>query len=503
MTPTAKLKHASHLLARRSPLAPWLRSRSGRFAWSKPIALARKSGPAHAARWLVSDEGRQWLQESRVLDALLRDTLLDVEVELLLTEARRMLLLEGIDPVADAGLHPLVEALIVQGDINEHVFLVTAEEREALAHLVLDAAAVAGGSRAAARALVVHAMYASPRELMRVAGVRASFEGWLPRPFAALMEEARVALAEEAQVAPTIARVGEIRDAVSQAVASQYEENPYPRWLSLEVTPGFRARQLDAYFEPQALRFLDQPFRVLIAGCATGRQAIRCALGYGERASVLAIDLSRASLAYAARMARRMGVTNIEFAQADLMDVVKLGRRFDIVESTGVLHHLDDPMKGWRAVVDVLAPGGLMYIGLYSEPARRTVSDCREEIARRGLGSTADAIRGYRRELIAREGADRIWRRWQYFPFCRDFFSLSNCRDLLFHVNERQFTIPRIESCLDELGLDFHGFVLPPPPGDCLWPSFPAADDLRGWRAFEQRYPETFAQMYEFWCRKH
>ena len=42
-----------------------------------------------------------------------------------------------------------------------------------------------------------------------------------------------------------------------------------------------------------------------------------------------------------------------------------------------------------------------------------------------------------------------------------DFYSLSELRDLLFHVQAHRFTIPQIKDCLSHLGLKFCGFVGP------------------------------------------
>tara|TARA_B100000787_G_scaffold93930_1_gene69343 strand:+ start:154 stop:381 length:228 start_codon:yes stop_codon:yes gene_type:complete len=64
------------------------------------------------------------------------------------------------------------------------------------------------------------------------------------------------------------------------------------------------------------------------------------------------------------------GFKNIEYMQADILDLGNLDKKFDIVESSGVLHHMDDPMAGWKVLTDCLKPAGLMNLGLYSELAR-------------------------------------------------------------------------------------------------------------------------------------
>ena len=109
---------------------------------------------------------------------------------------------------------------------------------------------------------------------------------------------------------------------------------------------------------------------VLIAGCGTGKHIFDVAV-QNPKARVLAIDISVASLAYAKRKVREERLVNIEFAQADILELGAIGRVFDHIEAVGVLHHLADPKTGWRVLLSLLRPGGTMHVGLYSQLARR------------------------------------------------------------------------------------------------------------------------------------
>src|SRR5262249_43901792 len=119
------------------------------------------------------------------------------------------------------------------------------------------------------------------------------------------------------------------------------------------------------------------------------------------RSRVLAVDLSTSSLAYALRKTRELGVANVVYGQADILELRGLNRQFDLIESMGVLHHLREPLAGWRALVDILRPGGLMRIGLYSELGRRGVVRAREWIAARGYTPTPQDIRRLRQDIFA------------------------------------------------------------------------------------------------------
>jgi hypothetical protein len=87
-----------------------------------------------------------------------------------------------------------------------------------------------------------------------------------------------------------------------------------------------------------------------------------------------------------------------------------------------------------------------------------------------------------------------------------DFYGLSNCRDLIFHVQEHRFTLPQIDDALRALGLDFLGFELGD--GDAMKrfraqnPEPGALASLAKWHDFECENPRVFSRMYQFWCRK-
>jgi len=159
------------------------------------------------------------------------------------------------------------------------------------------------------------------------------------------------------------------------------------------------------------------------------------------------------------------------------------------------LHHLADPWSGWRALLPLLRPGGLMRIGLYSERGRATIVEARRFIAEHGYAATAADIRRSRQELVAKLPA------LTRYP---DFFSISGCRDLLFHVQEHRLGLPQIKEFLDREGLAFIGFELDARTLQeyrARYPHDASMTNLELWNAFEGDRPETFAAMYQFWCQ--
>jgi len=119
-------------------------------------------------------------------------------------------------------------------------------------------------------------------------------------------------------------------------------------------------------------------------------------------------------------------------------------------------------------------------------------------IAQHGYGTTPGEIRRARQDLLASPLAS--------ISRFNDFFSTSECRDLLFHVQESRTRIPDIKAFLTEHGLQFLGFEFAEPVmrhyqalfAQQHWP----LGDLDRWHEFEMKYPDTFSGMYQFWVQK-
>jgi len=77
-------------------------------------------------------------------------------------------------------------------------------------------------------------------------------------------------------------------------------------------------------------------------------------------------------------------------------------------------------------------------------------------------------------------------------------------RDLIFHVQEHRFTLPQIKNCLDELGLKFCGFENKDVISNFRELHGKEVDsyDLELWHQYEERNPQAFSGMYQFWCQK-
>ncbi|HUO01916.1 MAG TPA: tetratricopeptide repeat protein, partial [Rhizomicrobium sp.] len=349
----------------------------------------------------------------------------DVELERFLTMARRLLLEAAMGEGRDESGLEFHAALARQCFINEYVLFHDDDEikragglRDALT------AALASQAPIPCRQLLAVAAYFP---LHAVAGARDLLGRTWPEPVTALLVQQLQEPGEEARLRATILRLTSIENTVSRLVRDHYEENPYPRWVRIPkrekpitATEYVRHKFPFASVGPGSGSGVAE---ILSAGCGTGQLALEFAQGVVS--CVLAVDLSLKSLGYARRKAMELNLKNIEFAQADLLELSAIGRTFDVVESSGVLHHMADPLAGWRALLPLLRPGGFMVLGLYSKAARRGIVEARRRIAQWGYGTSVEDIRRCRQDLLSDRNSDLG------IADSDDFFGISSCRDLL------------------------------------------------------------------------
>lgn len=434
-----------------------------------------------------------------VLAALAWAVVVDIALEAAIVFTRRALLAgaaAGRGPAADPRW---LAALALQARATEWVWPETAAEAADLA--LLDARAAEpdpGWQRALVRALY------RPMESDPAAHVLRQEASMLrygdASPWALLLRRTFLDAHAESRLQDSLPTLTAIADDTSALVRAQYEESPYPRWLSIDRRPPRRLAEHLTRVLPGAPvgRVPDGPLRILIAGCGTGRHAIQTAWRYQD-CSVTAVDLSRRSLAYAKRMARDLGVDNVTFGQADILALGRHAERFDLIESSGVLHHMADPMAGWRVLRGLLAPQGLMRIALYSRRARAGFDDVRAAVP--AEGPMIERVRAARRAVLALpEGhpARALLR-------TADFHAASGVRDALLHSRETTVDPLWITEALAALDLRFLGFELPDPAILALYRRHRRDDhaglDLAAWDLVEAERPEIFLGMYQFWCR--
>jgi len=252
-------------------------------------------------------------------------------------------------------------------------------------------------------------------------------------------------------------------------VRDQYETLPYP-----ERDPADEVRRLITG-SPSDLwelnhhvfgggRDLSQPLRVLVAGGGTGDALVMLAQQLsdaGTPAEIHYIDVSEASRRTAEARVRARRLSNVQFHRMSLLDLPASGLGpFDYIDSCGVLHHLEDPAAGLRALVAVLADDGGMGLMVYGALGRTGVYPAQSMLRMIAAeGPVTERLSTARGLLNALPPANWLKRN----PFVGDHLQGGDAGlyDLLLHARDRAYLVPEVAELAAAAGLRLVTFIEP------------------------------------------
>src|SRR5277367_494917 len=232
-----------------------------------------------------------------------------------------------------------------------------------------------------------------------------------------------------------------------EAVRDFYERMPYPAPAAnldssqhLYANPDSRKALLHLIWPAGAPR---RKLRILVAGCGTS-QAVRYALREPD-AEITAVDISETSLSHTRKLQRKYELSNLELHRLPIENAAALGRSFDLIVCTGVLHHLLDPDLGLSALRDVLAPEGAMHLMVYARYGRTGIYMMQDYCRLLGIGTSQGELADLGATLDALPADHPI------SPLLRrvkDFRQADAMADTLLHPRDRAYTVSELYAWL-------------------------------------------------------
>jgi SAM-dependent methyltransferase len=260
------------------------------------------------------------------------------------------------------------------------------------------------------------------------------------------------------------------RDAATPVVSAFYDRFPYPGDpIQDGPPPGYNwrwcvdsARAAARGYLPPAPAAGPRRWRILDAGCGTGVSTdYLCHLNPGSQ--VLAVDISGGALELARERTRRSGaaaqVEELRIEQRSLLDLEPDGR-FDYINSVGVLHHLDQPEAGLRALAAQLAPQGVLHLFLYADAGRWEIHRSQRALSLLQVGTGELGLK-LGRQLFNELPADNRLRRHHEQRWALDTRADSNFADMYLHPQETSYDLQRLQQFVGSAGLHFAGFSNP------------------------------------------
>jgi SAM-dependent methyltransferase len=241
---------------------------------------------------------------------------------------------------------------------------------------------------------------------------------------------------------------------VDDEISRFYTDHPYPppvpdlRAEAAAWSDGLRRRLRHHLLWPTVAEVADPA--VLVAGCGTSQAARHAVRSPGS--DVVGIDVSQVSIDATARLADQHGLANLELHRLPIEDAAALGRSFDLIVCTGVLHHLAEPLVGLRALRQLLAPGGTLMLMVYGTYGRMGIGMLREYCRRLGIGPTpaeVEDLLATLRELPLGHPLSHLLRS------SRDFRDADAIADALMNPRERSYTVPQLMGLVEAGDLRF------------------------------------------------
>lgn len=414
-----------------------------------------------------------------------------VNFEKMLTFMRRYLLFHH-DSLPESVL-PFLTALAEKCYLNEYVFYVREEEEKILSEFVSATLKDLGKEKPEIAVLYLSLIscYRPLGSLKCKKEMLNLYECFEDEGFKNLVNLQIIKPDEREDLKAGIPTLSDIKDSISQNVRAQYEEHPYPTWQYIEL-PELTSEQINQ----------SKGLNMLVAGCGTGQELVSVASAY-PRAHVTGIDLSFSSLSYAKQKTMEYDLNNVEFLQADILELNKLDQRFDFITCSGVLHHMENPEAGLKKLLGLLKDDGVLSISLYSEIARRNVVEARQWVEDKGYKADAVDMRQFRRDVMDMIGSGTLLSTIIKFS---DFYDMSMLRDLVFHVQEHRFTITQLRKLLKDNDLELLFMTSKDEDKDAqykaAYPDDVQMNNFDTWGKFEEENPDTFKKMYTVFCMK-
>ncbi|WP_077088193.1 class I SAM-dependent methyltransferase [Mycobacterium rhizamassiliense] len=246
-------------------------------------------------------------------------------------------------------------------------------------------------------------------------------------------------------------------DPRNDVVSRQYDRWQYPPPIAdLEAYSKNNWEWFDP-FRAHRVLWPDLDYRpnldILIAGCGANQAAV---FAFTNRdAKVVAVDVSQSALDHQRYLKGRHSLDNLELHQLPIEELSTLQRDFDLIVSTGVLHHMADPQTGMRALAGCLRPDGAIGVMLYAKYGRTGVELLESVFRDLGLGQD-DASVQLVKDTIAVLPADHPVH--SYLKVARDLQTDGALVDTFLHGRARTYTVPGCLDLVAAAGLAFQGW---------------------------------------------
>jgi SAM-dependent methyltransferase len=283
-------------------------------------------------------------------------------------------------------------------------------------------------------------------------------------------------------------------DPRADVVSRQYERWRYPEPIQdLEALPD----GIWHWFDPSRFHRILWPDReykpdldILIAGCGTNQAAVFAYRNPG--AKVVGVDISQPSLDHQQYLKDKHGLFNLELHLLPIEELPTLGLDFDLIVSTGVLHHMADPQVGMNGLARCLRQDGAIGLTLYARYGRIGVEMLQAVFRDMGLHQDQASVEIVKKAISLLPPGHPV----------QSYLRIEGAElrydgavvDTFLHGRDRSYTVDDCIDLVTSAGLAFQGWLLKAPyyyhdllePANAFSPAVNALPERKVWSVMER-----------------
>lgn len=194
--------------------------------------------------------------------------------------------------------------------------------------------------------------------------------------------------------------------------------------------------------------------KILIAGCGCN-QAAEIAFN-NQNCEVIGVDISESSLNHQIYLKNKHELKNLKLFKLEIENINSLKYKFDLIISTGVLHHLISPDIGIQKLSTLLEDHGVLSIMLYGKYPRTGVYMLQEVFKAIELQQNENDL-----ELVIKTIAEipKHHHVNSYIKYSQDLYYDSGIVDTFMHTQDRSYSVPEILDFTERNNLQFQSWL--------------------------------------------
>jgi SAM-dependent methyltransferase len=250
-------------------------------------------------------------------------------------------------------------------------------------------------------------------------------------------------------------------------VREQYENYPYPPRNPEDEKKhfnyvSFASLEFLNHYHYEGKRDFSKGFRALIAGGGTGDALVTLAEQCRDMdVDIVYLDISSASMNVAKERMKVRGLEDkINWIQGSLLDSSELFEdKFDYINCSGVLHHLESPEKGLAALSSVLKDDGVIAIMVYARYGREGIYQMQDlmKILNKDEANLQQKVDNCKSVLNSLPKTNGYMDINNMFIDIKEFGD-NGIYDLFLHSNDVAYTVPQLYEYVRGSNLDITHF---------------------------------------------